>query len=303
MFDRFTDRARKIMGFARQEADRLGHDYIGSEHILLGLVKEGSGVAANVLENLDVDLEKVRTEVESEVKRGPGSPKGQVPFSPRAKKVLEYAMEEARGLDHNYVGSEHLLLGLLRDEEGVACRVLKSLGVIVEDVRQEVMELLGVESERPDDPQPSYGLKIPEPRRRPMRSEWAPYYIPALDDTNPAMRLAAIEILSGIENNDVFEAFLDRLNRPDYPDKYAILIALGFFQPRRKEVIPILVPYLRAPDAKTRRAANAALVLISGRSFEFDPEADEEAIEATARKWEQWWKDNAKTFEPPDIGG
>ena len=149
MFDRFTDRARKVMSFARQEAERFNHDYIGTEHVLLGLVKEGSGVAANVLENLDVDLEKVRLEVEKLVKPAPDVvTMGQLPFTPRAKKVLEFAIDEARALDHNYVGTEHLLLGLLREQEGLAAQVLMNLGLKLEDVRNEVMEFLGAETQQ-----------------------------------------------------------------------------------------------------------------------------------------------------------
>jgi ATP-dependent Clp protease ATP-binding subunit ClpC len=147
MFEKFTDRARKVINLARQEAERLGHEFIGTEHILLGLVKEGSGVAANVLENLDVDLEKVRLEVEKYVST-PGetmSAASSLPFTPKAKKVLELAMEEARNLEHNYIGTEHLLLGLLREQEGMAAQVLLNLGVKLEDVRAEVMELLGAE--------------------------------------------------------------------------------------------------------------------------------------------------------------
>ena len=155
MFDRFTDRARKVMSFARQEAERFNHDYIGTEHVLLGLVKEGSGVAANVLENLDVDLEKVRLEVEKLVKPAPDVvTMGQLPFTPRAKKVLEFAIDEARALDHNYVGTEHLLLGLLREQEGLAAQVLMNLGLKLEDVRNEVMEFLGAETQQGKDAEP-----------------------------------------------------------------------------------------------------------------------------------------------------
>jgi len=144
MFDRFTDRSRKVMGYARQEAERLKHDYIGTEHVLLGLVKEGSGVAANILENLDIDLDKVRAEVERNVKEGPETgTMGQLPFTQHAKKVLDYANEEARHLGHRYVGTEHLLLGLLCEKEGRAAKVLVSLGARLDDVRREVIELLG----------------------------------------------------------------------------------------------------------------------------------------------------------------
>ena len=144
MFERFTDRARKVMGLANHEAQRFNHEYIGTEHILLGLVKEGSGVAANVLRNLEIDLKKIRLEVEKIVQSGPDTvAMGKLPYTPRAKKVIELAFEEARSLGHNYVGTEHLLLGLLREQEGVAARVLLNLGVKLDDVREEVLNLLG----------------------------------------------------------------------------------------------------------------------------------------------------------------
>src|SRR2546423_4695844 len=146
MYERFTDRARKVMQLANQEAQRFNHEYIGTEHVLLGLVKEGSGVAANVLKNLDIDLRKIRLEVEKIVQHGPGGEQvvmGRLPHTPRAKKVIEYSIEEARNLNHNYVGTEHLLLGLLREQEGVAAQVLMNLGLKLEDVREEVMNLLG----------------------------------------------------------------------------------------------------------------------------------------------------------------
>jgi ATP-dependent Clp protease ATP-binding subunit ClpC len=159
MFERLTDRARKVMALANQEAQRFNHEYIGTEHILLGLVKEGSGVGPNVLKNLDIDLRKVRLEVEKLVKSGPEMvTMGKLPQTPRAKKVLEYAIEEARNLNHNYVGTEHLLLGLLREQDGVAAQVLMNLGVKLEEVREEVLNLLGAgveaeESEETDEDQ------------------------------------------------------------------------------------------------------------------------------------------------------
>ncbi|MDX9911646.1 MAG: ATP-dependent Clp protease ATP-binding subunit [Phycisphaerales bacterium] len=152
MFERFTDRARKVMALANQEAQRFNHEYIGTEHILLGLVKEGSGVGANVLKNLDVDLRKVRLEVEKLVKAGPEMvTMGKLPQTPRAKKVIEYAIEEARNLNHNYVGTEHLLLGLLREHDGVAAQVLMNLGLKLEEVREEVLNLLGAGSEQSEE--------------------------------------------------------------------------------------------------------------------------------------------------------
>ena len=144
MYERFTDRARKVMQLANQEAQRFNHEYIGTEHILLGLVKEGSGVAANVLKNLDVDLRKIRLEVEKIVQTGPGGRRavlGRLPHTPRAQKAIEYAVEEARSLKHNHVGTEHLLLGLLREREGVAGQCLTNLGLSLGDVREQVTKL------------------------------------------------------------------------------------------------------------------------------------------------------------------
>ncbi|MCE5339902.1 MAG: ATP-dependent Clp protease ATP-binding subunit [Planctomycetaceae bacterium] len=158
MFERFTDRARKVMALANQEAQRFNHEYIGTEHILLGLVKEGSGVGANVLKNLDVDIKKLRLEVEKLVKSGPDMvTMGKLPHTPRAKKVIEFAIEEARSLNHNYIGTEHLLLGLLRETEGVAAQVLMNLGLKLEDVRQEVLNLLGAGV---DNSMPSLDMKM-----------------------------------------------------------------------------------------------------------------------------------------------
>jgi len=149
------------MALANQEAQRFNHEYIGTEHILLGLVKEGSGVGATVLKNLDVDIKKLRLEVEKLVKSGPDMvTMGKLPQTPRAKKVIEYAIEEARALNHNYVGTEHILLGLLRESEGIAAQVLMNLGLKLEDVRQEVLNLLGAGVEdAPND----LGLKMGPP--------------------------------------------------------------------------------------------------------------------------------------------
>ncbi len=159
MFERFTDRARKVMALANQEAQRFNHEYIGTEHILLGLVKEGSGVGANVLKNLGVDLRKVRLEVEKLVKSGPDIvTMGKLPQTPRAKKVIEYSIEEARNLNHNYVGTEHLLLGLLREHDGVAAQVLMNLGLKLEEVREEILNLLGAGVDGPDDDMDEPGL-------------------------------------------------------------------------------------------------------------------------------------------------
>jgi ATP-dependent Clp protease ATP-binding subunit ClpC len=144
MFNRFTERARKVIILAKEEARRFNHDYIGTEHILLGLIREGEGVAAAVLQKLGLSLENIRLEVEKLVQPGPTTQIiGDIPFTPRAKKALELAAEEARSLGHNYIGTEHLLLGLIREGEGIASQVLLNLGLDLNTVRNEVMELLG----------------------------------------------------------------------------------------------------------------------------------------------------------------
>jgi ATP-dependent Clp protease ATP-binding subunit ClpC len=144
MFEPYTDRARKVLQLANQEAQRLNHKYIGTEHILLGLVKEGSGVASVALRNLDIDLRAIRMEVEKLVQSEPDMVQtGKLPQTPRAKKAIEYSLEEARNLNHKYVGTEHLLLGLLREQDGVAAQVLVNLGLKLDDVRNEVEWILG----------------------------------------------------------------------------------------------------------------------------------------------------------------
>ncbi|MDD5746347.1 MAG: ATP-dependent Clp protease ATP-binding subunit [Candidatus Omnitrophica bacterium] len=154
MFDRFTERARKVILLAKEEAKRFNHDYIGTEHILLGLIKEGEGVAAAVLQNLGLNLDMIRLEVEKLVQPGPSTvTSGDIPFTPKAKKVIELAMDEARNLGHNYIGTEHLLLGLLRENEGVASQVLLNLDLDLAKVRKEIMELLGTTPAGYDTPQ------------------------------------------------------------------------------------------------------------------------------------------------------
>ena len=140
----FTDRVRKVLAMAREEAIRLQHDYVGTEHILLGLIREGEGVAAAVLTNLDIDLEQIHERVEESVRKGKATiALGELPYTSRAKKVLEFAMAEARDFNHSYVGTEHLLLGLLREEKGIAAQVLNSLGVTLDEARGETLKVLG----------------------------------------------------------------------------------------------------------------------------------------------------------------
>jgi ATP-dependent Clp protease ATP-binding subunit ClpC len=142
MFERFTDRARRVVVLAQEEARMLNHNYIGTEHILLGLIHEGEGVAAKALESLGISLEGVRQQVEEIIGQGQQAPSGHIPFTPRAKKVLELSLREALQLGHNYIGTEHILLGLIREGEGVAAQVLVKLGADLNRVRQQVIQLL-----------------------------------------------------------------------------------------------------------------------------------------------------------------
>jgi ATP-dependent Clp protease ATP-binding subunit ClpC len=143
MFERFTDRARQVIVLAQDESRLLDHAHIGTEHLLLGLDREGGGVAAQVLSSLEISLEKIRTEVENAIGRGEVPRTGPIPFTPRAKKVMELSLREALQLGHSYIGTEHILLGLLREGDGVAARVLRQLGATLPDVRQRILGLLG----------------------------------------------------------------------------------------------------------------------------------------------------------------
>ena len=163
----FTERVRKVLAMAREEATRLHHEYVGTEHILLGLVREGEGVASAVLENLSVDGDAVRRRVEEMVQRGPHPPRGpDLPYTSRAKKVLELAMHEAGDLKHSYVGTEHLLLALIREERGIAADVLGHFGVRIEPARAETIRLLG---EPPAPPRSQVRRSAPGHSLRPAR--------------------------------------------------------------------------------------------------------------------------------------
>jgi len=142
MFERFTDRARRVVGLAQEEAKRLDHNYVGTEHILLGLIGEGDGVAAKALKSLGISLDAVRQQVEELIGRGQQAPSGHIPFTPRGKKVLELSLRESQQLGHNYIGTEHILLGLIREGDGVAAQVLVKLGADLNRVRQQVIQLL-----------------------------------------------------------------------------------------------------------------------------------------------------------------
>jgi hypothetical protein len=142
VFERFTDRARRVVVLAQEESRLLDHNHIGTEHLLLGLIHEGDGIASQALESLDISLADVRSEVERIIGRGDSAPVGHIPFTPRAKKVLEMSLREALELGHNYIGTEHILLGLIREGEGVAAQVLVKLGADLSTVRQRVVQLL-----------------------------------------------------------------------------------------------------------------------------------------------------------------
>ena len=168
MFERFTDRARRVVVLAQEEARLLGHNYIGTEHILLGLISEGEGVAARALKSLDISLEAVRHQVEEMIGEGQGVQGSHIPFTPRAKKVLEFSLREALQLGHNYIGTEHILLGLIREGEGVAAQVLERLGADLNRVRQVVVRELGALGKRTE----AEAIDL-EVRLRPMgEDEW-----------------------------------------------------------------------------------------------------------------------------------
>jgi ClpA/ClpB-like protein/UvrB/UvrC motif-containing protein len=162
MFERFTDRARKIVVLAQEEARRLEHNYIGTEHILLGLIREGEGVAAVTLKALGIRLDPVRQQVEEIIGRGQETPQGHIPFTPRAKKVLELSLRESKQLGHNYIGTEHILLGLIREGDGVAAQVLVRLGADQNRVRQQVIQLLHGRTAEEPRPGAEAGLETAE---------------------------------------------------------------------------------------------------------------------------------------------
>src|SRR6266481_2701195 len=180
MFERFTDRARRVVVLAQEEARMLNHNYIGTEHILLGLIHEGEGVAAKALESLGISLEAVRAQVEEIIGHGGQAPSGHIPFTPRAKKVLELSLREALQLGHNYIGTEHILLGLIREGEGVAAQVLVKLGADLNRVRQQVIQLL-------------HGYQGKEPAAAGAPSESAPSTSLVLDQFGRNLTAAARE--------------------------------------------------------------------------------------------------------------
>ena len=178
MFERFTDRARRVVVLAQEEARSLDHSYIGTEHILLGLIHEGEGVASSALEALGISLDDIRGDIESIVGRGDNAPVGNIPFTPRAKKVLELSLREALQLGHNYIGTEHILLGLIREGDGVGAQVLVKRGATLERVRQEVLGLLaGSQAGEPSAAEPALHDQPRCPKCRGWLSETAAYRV------------------------------------------------------------------------------------------------------------------------------
>jgi hypothetical protein len=200
MFERFTDRARRVVPLAQEEARMLNHNYIGTEHILLGLLREGEGVAAKALESLGISLDAVRQQVEEIIGQGQQAPSGPIPFTPRAKKVLELSLREALQLGHNYIGTEHILLGLIREGDGVAAQVLIRLGADLNRVRQQIIALLYRSKEsRLDRRSAEEGSLLPEVQAR----------LDAVEDW-----LAAVEqrVGTGPDTSDLDEQ-IDRVRR------------------------------------------------------------------------------------------
>jgi ATP-dependent Clp protease ATP-binding subunit ClpA len=178
VFERFTDRARRVVVLAQEEARMLNHNYIGTEHLLLGLIHEGEGIAAQALEGLGISLADARRDVEEIIGQGQAAPTGHIPFTPRAKKVLELSLREALQLGHNYIGTEHILLGLVREGEGVAAQVLQKLGADLPRVRETVIELLPGSSES--------AARSPRRRRSRRTTEVAPSGTPVSPEDFPA---------------------------------------------------------------------------------------------------------------------
>jgi ATP-dependent Clp protease ATP-binding subunit ClpC len=181
VFERFTDRARRVVVLAQEEARMLNHNYIGTEHILLGLVRERDGVAAKALDSLNIRLDAVRREVEDVIGQGQAAPTGHIPFTPRAKKVLELSLREALQLGHNYIGTEHILLGLIREGEGVAAQVLQKLGADLNRVRQTVIQLLSGYAVAAEVREVEGGAEMAEMEVE-LATEIAPTAVPTADD-------------------------------------------------------------------------------------------------------------------------
>ena len=219
MFERFTDRARRVVVLAQEEARLLDHDYIGTEHLLLGLIQEREGLAAKALEELGISLDAVRAQVVATIGRGKRAPKGHIPFTARAKKALEMSLRAALDLGHNYIGTEHILLGLIREGTGVAAQVLAELGADADRVRAQVTQLL---SGYPEGVQPEPITSVPYEAAnlaggKPLEPEHYLLAIFALPDSRAAHALAAMGV-----TREAVEAALAGLDPPPTPDEVEV---------------------------------------------------------------------------------
>jgi Clp amino terminal domain, pathogenicity island component/UvrB/uvrC motif len=204
MFQRFTDRARRVVVLAQEEASRLEHNYIGTEHILLGLIHEGEGVAAEALDSLGISLDPVRQQVEEIIGRGQQAPQGHIPFTPRAKKVLELSLRESLQLGHNYIGTEHILLGLIREGDGVAAQVLVRLGADLNRVRQQVIQLL--HAHPADEPGPGARIRLETVEQRLTAIERRVGIGPDTSDLDEQIEVARTEKEAAVEAQDFDQA-------------------------------------------------------------------------------------------------
>jgi len=274
----FTERVRKVLAMAREEAHGLKHEYVGTEHMLLGLLREGEGVAATVLQNLNIELDALRSTIVDVVKRGrAGSTPGpDLPYTSRAKKVLELAMSEARELDHSYVGTEHLLLGLLREEKGIAAQVLGDAGLTLEKAREETLRILGTEtSHRENESRRSFlqgthvlvarnaaaAEHLPKSARR-LREIIGSAHDVAVERQSPIIAPTHLAIALLRHEGGMANAALDRLNF----DRAAVLSALNEVAPRGTTPVdpegvvtpaPEVVVAIEAME-ELRRESNAA---------------------------------------------
>jgi ATP-dependent Clp protease ATP-binding subunit ClpC len=212
MFERFTDRARRVVVLAQDEARMLKHNYIGTEHILLGLIHEGEGVAAEALESLGISLDAVRQQVEEIIGQGQQAPSGHIPFTPRAKKVLELSLRESLQLGHNYIGTEHILLGLIREGDGVAAQVLVRLGADLNRVRQQVIQLIHGRPPREGAPGPAVQARLDGVEVRLAALEQQVNIGPDTSDLDEQIAQVRREKESAVDARD-FEQAAERRNR------------------------------------------------------------------------------------------
>jgi hypothetical protein len=254
MLERFTDRARQVVVLAQDEARMLDHNYVGTEHILLGLIHEGEGVAAKALESLGISLDAVRQQVEEIIGRGQQAPSGHIPFTPRAKKVLELSLRESKQLGHNYIGTEHILLGLVREGDGVAAQVLVRLGADLNRVRQQVVQLLAGRTAA----EPGPGLDV--------RIEMIEQQLAAIE-----LQLTAIEGRVGIRPDT---SDLDEQIEVARAEKQAAIDAQDFEQAvslRHRETQLLAA---KAAQQEQRAAANPALPDLAEQSRQLAAEVE-----------------------------